>query len=123
MRTRRLKAHPDASSGFYHCMSRVVDRQFIFGEIEKEHFSRLMRQYARFCGIQILTFCLMGNHFHLLIEVSKRPESPPNDAKLLQRISTIYPPAHVEQIRRQLADTVQSSAYFPVKSPFMAANG
>ena len=71
MRTRRLKAHPDASSGFYHCMSRVVDRQFIFGEIEKEHFARLMRQYAHFCGIQILTFCLMGNHFHLLIEVSK----------------------------------------------------
>ena len=45
MRTRRLKAHPDASSGFYHCMSRVVDRQFIFGDIEKEHFARLMRQY------------------------------------------------------------------------------
>jgi putative transposase len=105
MRTRRLKAHPDASSGFYHCMSRVVDRQFIFGEIEKEHFSRLMRQYARFCGIQILTFCLMGNHFHLLIEVPKRPESPPNDAELLQRISAIYPPARIEQIRRQLADT------------------
>jgi putative transposase len=105
MRTRRLKAHPDASSGFYHCMSRVVDRQFIFGEIEKEHFVRLMRQYARFCGIQILTFCLMGNHFHLLIEVPKRPEFPPNDAELLQRISAIYPPAHVEQIRRQLADT------------------
>ena len=82
MRTRRLKAHPDASSGFYHCMSRVVDRQFIFGDIEKEHFARLMRQYARFCGIQILTFCLMGNHFHLLIEVPKRPESPPNDAEL-----------------------------------------
>jgi len=105
MRTRRLKAHPDASSGFYHCMSRVVDRQFVFGEIEKEHFARLMRQYARFCGIQILTFCLMGNHFHLLIEVPKRPESPPNDAELLQRISAIYPPALVEQLRRQLTDT------------------
>ena len=104
MRTRRLKAHPDASSGFYHCMSRVVDRQFVFGEIEKEHFAHLMRQYARFCGIQILTFCLMGNHFHLLIEVPKRPESPPNDAELLQRISAIYLPAHVEQLRRQLAD-------------------
>lgn len=105
MRTRRLKAHPDASSGFYHCMSRVVDRQFIFGDIEKEHFAALMRQYARFCGIQILTFCLMGNHFHLLIEVPKRPESPPNDAELLQRISAIYPPALVEQLRRQLTDT------------------
>ncbi|MEY3536543.1 MAG: hypothetical protein RLZZ582_2119, partial [Verrucomicrobiota bacterium] len=50
MRTRRLKAHPDASSGFYHCMSRVVDRQLIFGDVEKDHFARLMRQYAHFCG-------------------------------------------------------------------------
>ena len=102
MRTRRLKAHPDASSGFYHCMSRVVDRHLVFGDVEKEHFASLIRQYARFCGIQILTFCLMGNHFHLLIEVPKRPESPPNDSELLQRISAIYPPVHVEEIRRQL---------------------
>ena len=104
MRTRRLKAHPDASSGFYHCMSRVVDRQLVFGDVEKEHFASLMRQYARFCGIQILTFCLMGNHFHLLIEVPKRPEYPPNDAELIQRIGAIYSPVHVEKIRRQLAD-------------------
>ena len=104
MRTRRLKAHPDASSGFYHCMSRVVDRQLVFGDIEKEHFASLMRQYARFCGIQILTFCLMGNHFHLLIEVPKRPDSPPNDAELLQRIGAIYPPVFVDEIRRQLAN-------------------
>ena len=104
MRTRRLKAHPDASSGFYHCMSRVVDRQLVFGDVEKEHFASLMRQYARFCGIQILTFCLMGNHFHLLIEVPKRPDSPPNDAELLQRIGAIYSTVHVEKIRRQLAD-------------------
>jgi len=105
MRTRRLKAHPDASSGFYHCMSRVVDRQLIFGDVEKDHFARLMRQYAHFCGLQILTFCLMGNHFHLLIEVPKRPDSPPADSVLLDRIRAIYPQSFAHQIRNQLADT------------------
>lgn len=104
MRTRRLKAHPDASSGFYHCMSRVVDRQLIFGDIEKDHFAHLMRQYAHFCGIHIITFCLMGNHFHLLIEVPKRPDSPPSDAVLLDRIRAIYPQSLVQEIRNQLAD-------------------
>lgn len=104
MRTRRLKAHPDAPSGFYHCMSRVVDRQFIFGEAEKEHFANLMRRYAHFCGVRIITFCLMGNHFHLLIEVPKRPDSPPADDILLDRIRAIYPRALVQQIRTQLSD-------------------
>lgn len=104
MRTRRLKAPANAPSGFYHCMSRVVDRQFIFGDLEKEHFARLMRQYARFCGVRILTFCLMGNHFHLLIEVPKRPDSPPDDHELLHRIAAIHPPALVDNLRRLLTD-------------------
>jgi hypothetical protein len=46
----------------------------------------------------------MGNHFHLLIEVPKRPDSPPNDAELIQRIGAIYSPVHVEKIRKQLTD-------------------
>lgn len=104
MRTRRLKAPANAPSGFYHCMSRVVDRQFIFGDLEKEHFARLMRQYARFCGVHILTFCLMGNHFHLLIEVPKRSDSPPDDQELLHRIAAIHPPAQVDNLRRLLTD-------------------
>ena len=30
--------------GHYHCISRIVDRRFIFEEPEKEHFTRLMRE-------------------------------------------------------------------------------
>jgi len=103
MRTRRIKAPPEASSGFYHCMSRVVDRRLIFKDAEREQFSRLMRQYARFCGIRILTHCIMGNHFHLLVEVPQRSENPPDDAILLDRISAIYKPAQVEAIRSRLS--------------------
>lgn len=101
MRTRRITAPLEASSGFYHCMSRVVDRRFIFGDVEKEYFARLIRRYAQFCGIHILTYCLMGNHFHLLIEVPRRPDSPPDDAELLRRISAIYSDSRVQRLRRQ----------------------
>ena len=79
MRIPRLKAPPDAPRGFYHCVSRVVDRRLVFGDSEKEHFCLLLGRYAHFCGLQILTFCVMGNHFHLLVEVPKRPDSPPGD--------------------------------------------
>ena len=103
MRTRRLKAPPDAPSGFYHCISRVVDRRLVLGDTEKEHFCRLLRSYAHFCGLQILTFCVMGNHFHLLIEVPRRPESPPEDEELLERIAAIHSPHQTRIIRDLLA--------------------
>lgn len=103
MRTRRLKAPPDAQSGFYHCISRVVDRRLVFGDAEKERFCDLMRRYARFCGVHILTFCVMGNHFHLLVEVPKRPDHPPDDTELLDRIAAIHSAAQTRAIQERLA--------------------
>ncbi len=54
---------------FVHCISRVVDRNFIFGETEKRHFHDWMRRLEKFCGVQVVTFCLMSNHFHVLLRV------------------------------------------------------
>jgi len=65
--------------GCYHCVSRVVDRQFIFGATEKEVFRATMRNLEAFLGVRVLTFCLMSNHFHLLVEVP--------DPKSVERLS------------------------------------
>ncbi len=45
----------------------------VLRDAEKEHFVRLMRLYERYCGVRVITFCVMGNHFHILVEVPKRP--------------------------------------------------
>ena len=57
--------------GHYHCISRIVDRRFIFEEAEKEHFTRLMREYEAFCQVRVLTFCVMSNHYHELTQDPK----------------------------------------------------
>ena len=56
MRTVRFKADKNQQEAYYHCFSRVVDRRFAFGEIEKEKFVKIMRAYEDFCGVRILTF-------------------------------------------------------------------
>src|SRR5271167_4801325 len=71
MRFPRIKAE---GQSFYHCVSRVVDRQFIFqtaghGSPEAERFVLLMRRLEAFSGVRVLTYSLMSNHFHLLCEV------------------------------------------------------
>lgn len=86
MRMARLKVPPDRESGFYHCMSRVVDRRFIFQEAEKERFVSLMREYEEFCEVRIVTFCVMSNHFHILLEVPRPPEVKPNAEAILRKL-------------------------------------
>jgi putative transposase len=86
MRMPRLKAPPSVGSAFYHCISRVVERRFHFGPVEKEMFVQLMREYEQFCGVYIITYCVMSNHFHVLLEVPPRPEQLPSDEELVKRI-------------------------------------
>ena len=50
-------------------VSRLMDRQVIFGAEDKEHLRRLLRMYDRFSGCRILSYCLMSNHIHVLLEV------------------------------------------------------
>jgi REP element-mobilizing transposase RayT len=90
MRLPRLKALPDTPAAHYHCISRVVDRRFVFGDQEKALFFRLMRFYARFCQVRVAAYCLMGNHFHLLVEVPARPETLPSEAWLIGHVARCY---------------------------------
>jgi REP element-mobilizing transposase RayT len=100
-RTPRILApwtgEPGAESALYHCLSRVVNREFVLQRPEKEEFVRLMRLYASFCGVRILTFCVMSNHFHLLVEVPPRPEGGLSDGELYQRLRLLYSEAKVAQ--------------------------
>jgi REP element-mobilizing transposase RayT len=86
----------------YHCISRVVDRRFVFGVREKEKFVALMRLYERFCQVRVLGFCVMSNHFHILLEVPAAPEGRGrdwSDARLLDHLSILYPEEKLAEIR------------------------
>jgi putative transposase len=52
----RLKVPADAPAGYYRCLSRVVDRQFLLHETENDHFVSLMREYEGFCEVEVLTY-------------------------------------------------------------------
>jgi len=70
-------------SGFYHCTSRVVDRMRRFGEVEKEKLVRYMRLYERLYGLRVVTYCVMDNHFHILLEVPQPPKVMPSNEELI----------------------------------------
>ena len=104
MRQRRLKAPASFSVAHYHCMSRVVNRDFVFGPQEREQFVRLLREYERFCGVRVLTFCILSNHFHLLVEVPARPALPRTDT-IQSRFSNRQ--SHISVMRAHTRETIQ----------------
>jgi|LakMenEpi03Aug12_release.lakeMendotaPanAssembly.Ray.scaffolds.fasta_scaffold140427_2 REP element-mobilizing transposase RayT len=88
----------------YHVISRVVDRRFVLGTEEKEKFRTLMRMQENFTGCRALSYCLMDNHFHLLLEVPPMDEGGISDDELLKRLSAIYGEAFVAGVAKELAD-------------------
>jgi REP element-mobilizing transposase RayT len=107
MRKARWLAEWRKSSGkpvLYHVISRVVDRRFVLGTEEKEKFRALMRMQENFTGCRVLSYCLMDNHFHLLLEVPSMAENGLSDQELLKRLSALYTEAFVAGVAKELAD-------------------
>ena len=98
----KILAALEGKPAIYHCVSRVVDRGFRLGQAEKEEFVRRMRRLERFCRVRILTYCVMSNHFHILVEVPERPQQDPGDAELLEHLRTLYGGRKLTEIRWEL---------------------
>jgi REP element-mobilizing transposase RayT len=86
----------------YHCISRVVERRFAFGVGEKEKFRMFMRMYENFSGCRVLSYCIMSNHIHLLVEVPPKPEEGIADDVFLKRLSALYSEAFVMDVAAQI---------------------
>ena len=72
----------------YHCMTRTVNGEHLFGDGAREVLRKMIRQVAEFSGIEVVTYCVMANHFHVLAYVPYEPEV--SDAELLRRYRVLY---------------------------------
>ena len=87
----------------YHCMSRIVDKRFIFGEAEKEWFLNNIRKLEQFTGCTVLSYCIMSNHFHVLVHVPDADTTYIDDAGVLKRIEGFYGRSYRHDVEEELA--------------------
>lgn len=106
MRQARIKLDAREEAAVYHCMTRTVNGERLLDDVAKEVLRKQLWQIADYCGVQIVTYAILSNHFHVLLRVPR--QSFISDAELLRRYSVLYPKptryqtAHLQVIKSQL---------------------
>ena len=72
----------------YHVMSRTALDGFPIGDVEKDFLLKVIQRFVGVYLSDILGFCIMGNHFHLLVKML--PESDFSDKEIRKRYQRIY---------------------------------
>ena len=125
------------NTAVYHVMSHSVSGTPYFDERAKEVLRKMIWQVADFSGVEVLTYCVMSNHFHVLLRVP--PAGPAidsseaadsvgsgsrcagsaneiSDAELLRRYRVLYPKptqyqtAAIAVMEQQLAEDGDEAA-------------
>ena len=97
MRGPRIK---DQNEAFYHIISRVVDRRMVFNTNEKEQIRKTLRRVEGFSGVQVLTYALLDNHWHLLVRVPAKCDI--SDDEFLKRMACLYSSSIIDTFSREL---------------------
>ncbi|MCC5839014.1 MAG: transposase [Opitutales bacterium] len=75
----------------FHVMSRVVQRRFLIDEKGMEEMRRILRTQAAFAGLDVITFCFLKNHFHILLHIDPlRAREEVTDGELVSRFRALY---------------------------------
>jgi len=74
--------------GVYHVMSRTALDGFVLGDIEKEYMLKLIKRLSGIYFSEVLGFCIIDNHFHLLVRM--HPGKVYDDDEIKRRFSQYY---------------------------------
>lgn len=81
------KASKDLSASFFHVIVQGVNKEYIF---DKEHYIKkylsLIDKYKRTYNIEILAYCIMNNHAHLLLQIQDYKQM----SYFMHKINCIY---------------------------------
>jgi len=72
----------------YHIMSRTALDGFPMKDDEKDYLLRLIKQFSLLYFVEILGFCCMDNHFHLLVRML--PDSDFTDEEIQRRFKEFH---------------------------------
>ena len=100
----------------YHVMTRTCGAERMLEAEDLEGLRIIIRKMALFSGVKVMTYCLLSNHWHLLVKVPSRDkflrqfedrageEKGSGEARLIGHLATLYSKAYINQLKLELAD-------------------
>ena|SRR5687767_10654450 len=82
-----MYVQPMIEGEYFHIYNRGVNGENLFKE--KNNYCYFLEQYKYYCSgiLETLAYCLLKNHFHLLVRIKKNVEVPRNDGKGMFRLN------------------------------------
>ena len=72
----------------YHVMSRTALDGFPLTDVDKDYLVKLIKLFCKLYLVDVIGFCIMDNHFHLMIRVF--PEDHLSDEEMLNHLKRFY---------------------------------
>jgi len=85
---RQARAKLKGVAAVYHCITRTVAGEMLLDDVAKEVLRKMIWQVADFSGVEVLAYCVMSNHFHVLVRVSGRKKLSRDE--LVRRYRVLY---------------------------------
>ena len=86
---------------YHHLMSRIAHKVYFMTDEVRTDFIEMLRRASDFCGIQLVSWCVLSNHFHVLAYL---PEPQPLDeAEVVRRYGVLKGAARKARLERKLA--------------------
>jgi len=85
-RTARLLVKDESAT--YHVMSHTALNGFVLNDVEKEYLLKIIKRLSNIYFTEILGFCIMGNHFHLVVRMI--PGDRFSDEEISRRFQRYY---------------------------------
>jgi len=85
---RKARMIIEGDTAVYHVVSRTALTGYVLGDVEKDFLISLIRHLSKVYFAEVLGFCLMGNHFHLVARMQTGDDL--SDDKIRNRFELYY---------------------------------
>ncbi len=73
----------------YHLYTRVIHKHRLLGDAQREVWVAALHRAARFSGVEVITYCAMQSHAHILVRVDPSKKAC-GDEELVARFEALY---------------------------------